>query len=548
MSLPLLDERNIGTIARWLKEPTRVAAKLLLEAVVIVCKKSIEGQQNFQGCNQANLIPWIQALEADVTDAACLGLAIYTIGANPEDLAFLANHLEEGTMRLLVKPAETCIDPGRCRCNAELGHTSLHAMLVLERCTDPVRIQSSFGRESLIPCCISLMNPQTDDAMALVAAHAFIKFVEVEGREANLFFSDRCLCGLALVNVLGRDCVMCKNAGALAINVLLDNFGGELVIDMLTAEVDGQEGVPAGQAFAKALMAAMTFKHAKTDDLTPAALRPFKWQPSQAQRCLLHTTCVDILQEAAKVKAAAEALVAEQVGSMLLQQIGSEKLHLAPMLADAYLLLVKTTNALQAHQQENPILLNDPNWLPIMMSFADSKFPEVQAASLQIFEQLLSQGIKLSPELHMRLADRVMAILEREPEDLFRPATFALAALLVCNPKEVSGHLLKQHPQTARLAASFAANKQPGSNNFLDVTERAAGATALEALLKADPVWAGLLLGQNPVTETHSGVAGDLIELLGYAYAEDDVTDLEVIKVTAWQILTVRCGTIFKFI
>jgi hypothetical protein len=103
-----------------------------------------------------------------------------------------------------------------------------------------------------------------------------------------------------------------------------------------------------------------------------------------------------------------------------------------------------------------------------MLSFTKSEFPEVQEASLRIFEQLVSQGLPLSRASRTCLVDRVLAILKKGPEELFRPAALALAALVCRNEKQVSDHLLNQHPQTARLASSFAAKKQPGGRTMLD--------------------------------------------------------------------------------
>ncbi len=534
VALCLLRGGRIGTIARWLNGATRLAAKLLLEAVVIECKKAIEGGQNFNGSDRANVIHWVQTLREGVTDAACLGLAIYTVGANPEDLAFLDGHLtllydsvSMGTMPFLVKAAESCFGLKGCGCKEELGHTGLHAMLVLERCADIVRIRGSFHKESLISCCISNMNPQTNNAMALLAAHAFIKCVEAKRSDAGIF--DQRLWP-ALVNLLAHDCVMCKKAGALAIQVLLKHYGADCVITPLVTEVDGPDGTIAGQAFAKALVAAVTYRHAGKDEVTPAALRPFNWQPSRAQEFHLYGTSVSILGKAAKVNAAAQALVAEQVGSMMLQQIRSGKSHLAFMLIDASLHLVKNTTAFQGNQQEDPILLNDPEWLPAMLAFTESRFREIQKAALQVFEQLVSRGLKLRPRSAARLADGVLAILEGGREELFRPAALAFAAL-VCNQKGVSDHLLKQNSRTARLGASFAANRLRGGRTMLHVTECAAGATALEALLQANPVWAQHLLKANPATGTDSGIVGDLVEILGYAVG--CFTKLEVCKVRA---------------
>jgi hypothetical protein len=192
MALRLLEGDRIGTIARWLNGPTRLPAQLLLEAVVIACKKGIKGRRNFSRSHRRNVIHWVQALKEGVTDAACLGLAIYTVEANHEDLAFLNGHLTlvytsapMGTMPFLVKAAESCFNPKGCGCKEELGHTGLHAMLALERCADIVRIGGSLHRESLISCCISNMNPRTNNAMALVAAHAFIKCVEAENSNAS---------------------------------------------------------------------------------------------------------------------------------------------------------------------------------------------------------------------------------------------------------------------------------------------------------------------------------------------------------------------------
>jgi hypothetical protein len=359
MAAPLLDGPWIGAIVRWLTGPTKLAAKLLLEAVVIQCKKGIEEDRNWVMCYRPNVVFWIQALKADVTDAAYLGLALYTVNAKDEDLAFLANHLKVGTVRLLVKAAESCYGPEGCRCKAELGHTSLHVMLVLERCRVPLKIQSLIGRKSLIACCVSVMQPQTDNATALVAATAFIKCVEAKRLRANIFLDQRPW--PALVDLLARDCVLCKKAGALAIQVLLERHGGDVVIPPMLTAVDGQEGAPAGQVLAKALMAAITDRRTDKDEVTPTTLRPFYWRPLAAQGCVLHDTSVTIVAEAAKIKAAAQALVAEQVGSMLLPQMCSGKPHLVPILTRV---LWRTQQHSRPTSRKTPSCSMTPNGCP----------------------------------------------------------------------------------------------------------------------------------------------------------------------------------------
>jgi hypothetical protein len=529
----LLQDTRLATIAQWLKVPNSGAAPLI-EAIANACKESIDRRaEPFRGGNRANVLPWIQALQAGVTEAACLGLAIHTVGASDEDVAFLAKHLQSGTsppVLLLVKAAESAFAP-KSYSQPGFEHTASDAMLVMERCAAFLTMTNSFNLESFIPFCISLME-LGNDAEALLAAHTFTKSVEAVGIGAGPFLSEQPWAP-ALVNVLGRDCVMCKNAGALAIMVLLKHLSGKLVITMLTQAVPlaghqiAPNRNPAGKAFAKALIAAIEERHSKPDKKIPEMLRPFNWQPSAPPPCgglewSPHLTSLQILQEAATLETAARLLAAEGIASTLQDHMKHEEPHLAPLLADVYLCLVENTSALPANPRKDPMLLKDPEWL---LFLTGSEVVEVQGASLSMVAELVSQGLVLNDAACQDLADRVLVILEQEQVDLFRPAALALAAIL-CKYPELSDYLRKHALMTGPLPATLAA-KRP----WCEVSDRAGGAAALEALLTAHPAWANHVLEHNPATGTDSGVAGDLLDLL--SYVGNGVTELEKIKVRA---------------
>jgi hypothetical protein len=233
VSVTLLQSETLAHSPHGFGGPS-TAAQSLMQAIVEGYMGLESCRRPLLGCKRENVLPWIQALQAGVVDAACLGLAIYSTGASEEDITFLAAHLSSGSptpVDLLAKAAVSCLDARGRGIETSSRHPSVAALVILERFAGSAGLHPWSCVECFVPCCVALMK-DGDDVMALLAAHTFAKCVEAKGEDAASFL-DRSQCVPALVSVVGRSSWRCKKAGALAIYALARHLGEDAVIPML---------------------------------------------------------------------------------------------------------------------------------------------------------------------------------------------------------------------------------------------------------------------------------------------------------------------------
>jgi hypothetical protein len=531
MAKSFLRSENFAHTARWLSGPSTAAAGSLIRAVVTAYMKNCKGEP-LLGCSPANVSLWIQSLQAGVVDAACLGMAIHALAAREEDLTAFAERLSSGSpspMELLAMAAMSWPDAeGR---QSRTG--SQAAMLVMHHFAGFPIMDMPFCLNCSIRCCITIMM-DGDDVMALLAAHTFSKWVLALEDGADGFLRRR-QCRLALITVLGRGCPRCKHAGALAMALLVRHVGEDVVIPWLFLPCveeweEAPEEDPTGEALAQALISAVAAEFGIKDRSTKEEHPPLNWQSA---KYTVDSPALRILLDAAKVEPGARLLASAGVGSML-RLLMKKSQHYQVTLLKGYLHLLHNTSALPAKQREDLLALGNPGWL---LELLKSKQFRVEAAALYVFAELASEGLVLDSGKQWDTMLQVLNILKRGDEDLFKPAALALAGLLR-GQKSVPQFLMNNKRVNARLASTLAARKVGREQDV-----RAAGAIALEALLRADPAWAELVLKEKPAervprnlnvyifsetdydsdtedwvgADTEGTVARDLVEMLGHA-------------------------------